>query len=141
MVFKGGVKEAAKMLAGLPVEQRSKVIEIMAKKDPAMAETLRQQMITLEDLVLLTPKMLVELFREINISDLALALRIASDELKTFILSNVSSSIREDIEEVLLGPPKPVSEVQEAADKVMNVVLRKVDKGELVFSSNQDEYV
>ncbi len=141
MTFKGGVKEAAKMLAGLPVTQRSKVIEIMAKKDPEMAETLRKQMVTLEDLVLITPKMLVELLREVDMNDFSLALRIGSEELRSFILNNVSSTMKSDIESVLLGPPKPVSSVQESADKIMEVILRKVEKGELVFNQNSDEYV
>jgi flagellar motor switch protein FliG len=141
MVFKGGIKEAARMLAGLPIEQRSKVIDIMAKKDPEMAEVLKKQMVTLEDLTMLTQKMLVELLREIEIADLALALRLGSDELKKFILSNVSSSIAQDIQDVLLGPPKPVSDVQESADRIMEVVLKKVAKGELIFKSDGDEYV
>lgn len=141
MSFKGGVEEAAKMLAGLDREGRENVLEIIAKKDPQMAENLRKNMVTLEDLKYLTVKMIQELLRDIDISDLALALRISSPELKSHILDNVSSSIRKDIEDVLLGKPQSVSTVNEAADKVMTVVLRKIDKGELVINKDGETLV
>lgn len=141
MAFKGGVEEAAKMLAGLDRKGRENVLEIIAKKDPQMAESLRKNMVTMEDLQYLTVKMLQELLREIEIKDLALALRISSDELKSHILQNVSSSLRKDIEDILLGPPQSVSNVNEAADKIMEVVLKKIDKGELVFNKDGETLV
>ncbi|MBK22737.1 MAG: hypothetical protein CME70_01925 [Halobacteriovorax sp.] len=141
MSFKGGVEEAAKMLAGLDREGRENVLEIIAKKDPQMAENLRKNMVTLEDLKYLTVKMLQELLRDIEITDLALALRISSDELKAHILQNVSSSLRKDIEDVLLGPPQSVSNVNEATDKVMEVVLKKIDKGELVINKDGETLI
>ena len=141
MAFKGGVEEAAKMLAGLDREGRENVLGIIAEKDPEMAETLRKNMVTLEDLRYLTVKMLQELLRDIKIGDLALALRISSTELKQHILQNVSSSIRQDIEEVLLGPPQSVSNVNEAADRVLDIVLKKVDKGELVLNKDSEKLV
>lgn len=141
MAFKGGIEEAAKMLAGLDRQGRENVLKIIAEKDPQMADNLRKNMITIEDLQYLTVKMLQELLREIDLNDLGMSLRIASVELKSHILNNVSSSIRKDLEDVLLGPPQSVSSVNEAADKVMEVVLKKVDKGELVFNKDGETLV
>lgn len=141
MGFKGGIEEAAKMLAGLDRQGRENVLKIIAEKDPEMAETLKKNMVTLEDLQYLTVKMLQDLLRDIDIADLALALRISSDKLKSHILQNVSSSLRKDIEDVLLGPPQSVSTVNEAADKVMNIVLKKIDKGELVINKDGEKLV
>lgn len=141
MPFKGGVKEAAKMLSALPLADRNRILEDISKKDPSRAELLKKEMIVLEDLIHLTVKMLVELLREINLKDFALALRLSSNELRTHILNNVSKSIREDIEDVLNGKPMPVSEVEQSLERVMTVVRKKVDKGELVLSANSDEMV
>ena len=138
-MFRGGVKEAAKMLAGLNPSQRVKVLALISQKDPQMAEALKHHMVTFEDLKLITIKMLVELTREINIADLALALRMGSEELRSFILDNVSRSMREEINEVLMGKPQAVSKVEEAMEKVMVVVRAKADKGELIFSNTDDE--
>jgi flagellar motor switch protein FliG len=86
MKFQGGVKEAAKLLAGLSRSAREKVLEIISKKDPNMAQALHKSMYTIEDLKYLTQVMLIELLREIKISDMGLALRISSNDLKDFML-------------------------------------------------------
>lgn len=141
MAFKGGIEEAAKMLAGLDRQGRENVLKLIAEKDPQMAEALKKNMVTIEDLQFLTVKMLQELLRDIDVNDLALAMRISSDKLKSHILQNVSSSLRKDIEDVLLGPPQSVSKVDEAHDKVMDIVLKKMEKGELVFNKDGETLV
>lgn len=140
--LKGGVKEAAKMLAGLDLISQARVLKDIAKQDPEMAEKIRLNMVTFEDLKHTTVKMLQELLREVSIDDFALALRLGSDELKSHILGNVSSSMRSDIEEILLGPPQLANKVQEAVDKIMDIVRAKAEKGELILKAqNDEEYV
>ncbi|TNE96410.1 MAG: hypothetical protein EP326_13435 [Deltaproteobacteria bacterium] len=141
MEFKGGLKAAADLLSGMDREGQERILADIAKKDPQMAEALRKTMVTFEDLQYLTVKMLVELLREIDIEDLARGLRISSDTLKTHILTNVSSSMQKDIEAILLGPPISVSKVNESVEKVMSVVRKKLEKGELVINKAGDQLV
>jgi len=141
MPLKKGPKAAADLLANLPAGARDKVIDEMRKQNPDMTEALLKMMITIEDLQFITPKMLQELLREIDLTDLAKSLRIASTELKNFLFKNISSTMRKDIEDILLGPPLPVSKVQEAQEKIMVVVRKKIDKGELIINRGKDEYV
>ena len=141
MPLKKGPKAAAELLSNLPAEQRAAVIEEMKKQNPQMTEELVKMMVSIEDLQFITVKMLQEFLREINLQDLAKSLRIASAELKSFILKNVSSSMRKDIEDILLGPPLPVSKVQESQDKILNIMRKKIDKGELIINKKGDEYV
>ena len=142
MKFQGGVKEAAKMLAGLSKSAREKVLELISKKDPAMARHLHQSMYSFEDLRYLTPLMIIELMREIKIADMGLSLRIAPMELKDHILKNTPKVMRQEIEEILLGPPQLASKVEEAQERVMTVVRKKIDKGELIIDrSSGDTYV
>ena len=142
MIKIGGVEEAAKMLAGLGPDERERVLALIAKQDPTMAETLRHRMVTIEDLRFLTVKMIQDLLTKIDISQLGKALRLASDELRDHILSNVSKGIREDTESVLVGPPIRVSDAQEATEAIMAVVTKMVAKGELVLDkAGSEEYV
>ncbi|WP_127717357.1 FliG C-terminal domain-containing protein [Halobacteriovorax sp. HLS] len=141
MPFKGGIKEAAKMLASLSTQERTRILADIAKRDPQRAEVLKKEMVTLEDLKYITVKMLVELLREVKIEDLALALRLGSEDLKTHITSNVSSSMKEEINSILNTGPRPVSEVEESIEKVMQVVRKKLDKGELILSQDGEELV
>lgn len=139
MKFQGGVKEAAKMLAGLSKSAREKVLEIISKKDPVMAEALHKSMYTFEDLKYLTQVMLIELLREIKISDMGLALRISSNDLKDFILKNSPRGMRQEMEEILMGPPQLASKVEEAQERIMTVVRAKIDKGQLIINKDSSE--
>lgn len=136
MKFQGGVKEAAKMLAGLSKSAREKVLELISKKDPAMAQALHKSMYTFEDLRYLTPIMLIELLRTIKVADMGMALRIASTELKTHILNNSPRGMRQEMEEILLGPPQLTSKVEEAQERIMTIVREKIDKGQIIISKD-----
>ena len=139
MKFQGGVKEAAKMLAGLSRSAREKVLEIISKKDPKMAETLHKSMYTFDDLQYLTPMMLIELLRSVKMSDMGLALRISSNELIDHIMKNTPRGMRQEIEELLLGPPQLASKVEEAQERIMVIVREKIDKGQLIINKDSSE--
>ncbi|MDD4975733.1 MAG: FliG C-terminal domain-containing protein [Bacteriovorax sp.] len=139
MKFQGGVKEAAKMLAGLSRSAREKILDIISKKDPRMAEALHKSMYTFEDLQFLTPMMLIELLREIKIPDMGLALRISSNELKDFILKNSPRGMRQEMEEIMTGPPQLASKVEDAQERIMTVVRSKLDRGQLIINKDSSE--
>lgn len=139
MKFQGGVKEAAKMLAGLSRSAREKVLELISKKDPVMAETLHKSMYTFEDLQFLTPMMMIELMRSIKISDMGLALRIATPALKDVVMKNSPRGMRTEMEEILIGPPQLASKVEEAQERIMVIVREKIDKGQLVINKDSSE--
>lgn len=139
MKFQGGVKEAAKMLAGLSRSARDSILEIISKKDPNMAIALHKSMYTFDDLQFLTPLMLIELLREVKIADMGLALRISSNELKDFILKNSPRGMRQEMEEILTGPPQLASKVEEAQERIMTLVRAKIDKGQLVINKESSE--
>lgn len=142
MARKSGFEQALEMLSGLDEKGRQRILADIQKKDPEMARALEENLVRFEDLQHLTPKMFQELLREIKMEDLALGLRMGSPELKKKLLSYMSSGLRKEAEQVLLGPPRPAQEVQQAVEQVMIVVRRKVEKGELILKPGQDdEYV
>mgnify|MGYP001178214719 FL=1 len=138
-MFQGGIKAAAKMLAGLSKAAREKVLETISKKDPQMALALHKSMYTFDDLQYLTPMMLIELLRSIKVADLGLALRIAAPELKDHVLKNTPRVMRQEIEVILMGPPQLASKVEEAQERIMVVVRAKIDKGELIINKDSSE--
>ena len=142
MKFQGGVKDAAKMLAGLSKSAREQFLDIISKKDPRMAEVLHKSMYTFEDLQYLTPLMLIELLREVKISDMGLALRISSNELKNFLLQNSPRGMRQEMEDILTGPPQLASSVEDAQERIMVIVRAKIEKGQLIINkSNSEKFV
>ncbi len=139
MKFEGGIKAAAKMLAGLSKSARQNILETIFKKDPKMAVALHKSMYTFDDLQFLTPLMLIELMRSIKARDMGLALRIASPEVKNFILMNSPKMLRQEMEEILLVPLQLASKVEEAQDRIMDIVRTKIDKGELIINKESSE--
>lgn len=139
MKFQGGVKAAAKMLAGLSKSAREKVLETIFKKDPRMAVALHKSMYTFDDLQFLTPLMLIELMRSVKTADMGMALRIASPEVKNFVLMNSPKMLRQEMEEILLGPLQLASKVEEAQDRIMEIVRAKIDKSELIINKESSE--
>jgi len=47
--------------------------------------------------------------------------------------------MRQEIEEILMGPTQLASKVEEAQERVMEVVRRKIDKGQLIINKEGSE--
>lgn len=138
MSFKGGVDEAAKMLQGLGAGAAKKLLEEIRDKDPSLAEKILKSMVKMEDLQYLTPAMLVGLLRDVNLETFGLALRTVDKEITDKLLGMVSTGIKLDIEDGLKGPPKRVSEVEDAQSKILEIVRDKINKGHIVIDPNED---
>ena len=141
MEKKFGPEAAAAVLSRLGKLERDKILLYIDKEDPDMGQALRQMMVTLDDLQFITVSMLQELLRLIKIDDLALALRLAKDETREFIFENVSRSLRQDILDVYKGPPLPLSKVQEAYERIMQVVRKRVEEGTIIIDRDGSQYV
>ncbi len=135
--FKGGVKEAAKMLMGLSGSARSKLLEEIRKKDPNMAKQIESSLISMDDLQYLTPGMLVALLREVNLEKFGLALRTVDQNIVEKILGQVSTGIRLDIEDGLKGKPRAVSEVEAAQNEILDILKKKVEQGHIVIDPEE----
>ncbi len=134
-----GFKAAVEMLQGLDLDAQQSLLADIAKKDPELAIRLKQNMVTFEDLRYLTTTMMKRLLQDINLDDLGLALRGASKELSEHLLSMFSTNMRRDVEDILKGKPRALSEVLEAQRKIMDIVIKLKDKGEIILSKDKSE--
>lgn len=134
-----GFKQAIEMLQGLNLDQQQSVLADIARKDPEMAVRLKQNLITFDDLRYLTVSMMKRLLQDISLDDLGLALRGASKELTDHLMEMFSSGMKRDINDVLMGKPRPLNEVMEAQKKIMDVVMKLREKGEIVLSKEKSE--
>jgi flagellar motor switch protein FliG len=134
-----GLKAAIEMLQGLDLAAQQALLSDIARRDPEMAVRLKQNMVTFDDLQYLTVSMMKRLLQEINLDDLGLALRGSSKEVSNHLLGMFSTGMKRDIEDILKGKPRPLSEVLEAQKKIMDVVLKLREKGEIVLSKDKSE--
>lgn len=140
-MFKGGFDEAVNMLKALSANEAKKLIEQIRLQDPDMASRLEGSMVTLEDLKYCSASQLVGLLRDIDLETFGLALRTVDKSITDKILSLVSTGIKLDIEDGLKGKPRPLSDVQAAQSKVLDLINKKINEGTLSLSPDSDEYV
>ncbi len=92
-------------------------------------------MFVFEDIIRVNDKGIQAMLKEVENNELALALKSASDELKNKIFSNMSERaaqlIREEME--FMGPVR-VSDVESAQQKIVDVVRRLEDAGEVIIA-------
>ena len=134
-----GFQHAIEMLQGLDLAAQQSLIAEIARKDPEMAIKLKQGLVTFDDLQYITVSMMKRLLLDIDLNDLGLALRGANKETVNHLLEMFSTNMRRDIEDVLKGKPRPISEVLGAQSKIMDVILRLRDSGEIILSKEKSE--
>lgn len=134
-----GFKQAIEMLQGLDLAQQQSLLADIARKDPEMAIKLKASLVTFDDLQYLTVAMMKRLLQDIELDDLGLALRGASKEVSNHLLNMFSTNMKRDVEDILKGKPRPLSEVMDAQRKIMDVVHRLRDKGEIILSKDKSE--
>lgn len=128
-----GKEEALKLLGALSQSEAKKLLEDMRSRDPEMAEFLESHLVSLEDLKYLSASQLMAFIRDLDLEELGIALKTVDKEVTDKILSLVSTGIKLDIEDGLKGPPRRLSEVTEAQDKILRILKDKIDGGSIVI--------
>lgn len=136
----GGVEAVAEMLNLADRSTEKQIFESLETEDPDLVEQIRRLMFVFEDILLVNDKGIQAVLKEIDNDDLALALRTASEELKQKIFKNMSERasqlIQEDME--YMGPVR-VRDVEAAQQKIVDVVRRLEDVGEIVIAGRGGE--
>ncbi|MFO0839163.1 MAG: flagellar motor switch protein FliG [Phycisphaerae bacterium] len=136
----GGVNAVAEILnlAGRATERS--VMEGLAEANPDLVEEIRRLMFVFEDIMRVDDRGIQAVLKEVENEQLALALKSASEELKDKILKNMSERaaqlIREEME--FMGPVR-VADVEQAQQKIVDIVRRLEDAGEIIISGKGSE--
>jgi flagellar motor switch protein FliG len=107
----------------------------MESEHPDLAEEVRRLMFVFEDILLVDDKGIQTVLKEIDNEELCLALKTASEELQQKIYTNMSSRAAEVIQEDMefMGPVR-VSDVEAAQQRIVDIVRRLEDSGDIVIS-------
>ena len=134
-----GIKHALLLLQGLTGGEQEKLLAHLELKDPMIAEVLRKNLVTVEDLQYLSPEMFRDLLNETSAPQLALALRGTTPSVLEAILKHASKWVREEIQDIMLGPKRASSEVQAARDELMKKVRKMISQGKIVLSKDEKD--
>jgi len=136
----GGVESVAEMLNLADRATEKGILEALDAQDPELVEQIRRLMFVFEDILLVNDKGIQQVLKEIENDDLALALKTASEPLRDKIFRNMSERAAQLIKEEMefMGPVR-VSDVETAQQKIVDVVRRLEDAGELIISGRGGE--
>ena len=136
----GGVKAIVEVLNRTDRTTEKSIIETLEVDNPELAEEIKRLMFVFEDIVQIDDRSLQLVLREVDTKDLSLALKATPKEVADKVYKNMSKRaadmLREEIE--FMGPVK-IRDVEEAQQKVVNVIRNLEDKGEIVISRGQGD--
>jgi flagellar motor switch protein FliG len=92
-------------------------------------------MFVFEDIVKLDDRSIQRILREVDSKDLTMALKGSSEEVKNVIFKNMSKRASQIIKEELdfMGPVR-VRDVDEAQQRIINVIRKLEESGEIIIS-------
>ncbi|MBL9147463.1 MAG: flagellar motor switch protein FliG [Phycisphaerae bacterium] len=131
----GGVETVAEILNLCDRSTERSIMEGVEGEDPDLVEQIRRLMFVFEDINLVDDKGIQSVLKEVDNGELCLALKTASEDLKKKIFGNMSSRAAELIKEDMqfMGPVK-VSDVEAAQQRIVDIVRRLEDAGEIVIA-------
>jgi len=136
----GGPAAVANVLNLVSGSLEKELLEGVSERDAGLCEQIKNLMFVFEDIVTLDDKSLQRLLREVEAKQLALALKAASDELKSKITGAMSqravSALREEME--FMGPVK-MRDVEAAQGAIVTHVRKLEETGEIVLTSGSDD--
>ncbi len=141
----GGIKAAAEIMNFMGKANEASVVANLEAHDPALAEKIRDEMFTFDDLINIDDKGFQRMMRDVSADVLVVALRGAPEQLCDKVLRNMSKRAAETLKEDLEGRgPVKVSEVEAAQKEIISVVNRLAEEGEIIMGGKgggDDAYV
>jgi flagellar motor switch protein FliG len=136
----GGVAAVAEMLNLADRSTEKGILETLEQDDPDLVEQIRRLMFVFEDILLVNDKGIQALLKEVDHTELALGLKTASQEMKDKVFGNMSERaaqlIKEDME--YMGPVR-LSDVESAQQRIVDIVRRLEDAGEIIIAGRGGE--
>ena len=131
----GGVDAVVEILNTVDRGTERHIMETLEVEAPELAEEIRKKMFVFEDILLLDDRAIQRVLRDVENNDLTMAMKSTKDEVKEAIFNNMSKRlavmIKEDMD--FMGPVR-MKDVEEAQQKIVNIIRKLEDSGEIVIS-------
>jgi flagellar motor switch protein FliG len=136
------LQSVAQILNSSSPDMEKRVIETLAESDEKVANELREQLFTWEDISTLNRRAMTKILGTVDTKTLSVALKGCSQAVEGNILSNLSSRVRDMVvEERELAGAMPLSDVKIAREEVLNNIRALIESGEFRPSRGGDALV
>ena len=131
----GGVDQVVEILNTVDRGTEKHIMETLEIEEPELADEIRKKMFVFEDILLLDDRAIQRVLHDVDNNDLALALKGSNEQVQQAIFNNLSkrlaAMIKEDME--FMGPVR-MKDVEEAQQKIVNIIRKLEDSAEIVIS-------
>jgi len=131
----GGIAAIVQILNGVDRGTERTILDSLEIQDPELAEEIKKRMFVFEDIVNVDNRSIQRIIRDVENNDLQLALKVASEEVREAIFSNMSKrmadTFREDME--FMGPVR-LRDVEEAQTRIVATIRRLEEAGEIIIA-------
>ncbi len=133
----GGIQAIVDILNSVDRGTEKHILDDLEARDEELVEEIKRRMFVFEDIINLDNRAIQAFLREVDNDDLTVALKGTSQEVADVIFNNMSKRLQEIIKEdmELMGPVR-LRDVEEAQQKIVNVIRRLEDQGEIIIARN-----
>lgn len=140
MTTLGGVETLVGILNSVDRTTEKNITEGLERENAELADRVKSSMFVFEDIISLDDVSIQRILREVEASDLALALKGCLEEVANAIYRNQSkraaASLKEDME--FLGPVR-ITDVEKAQQKIVSIIRRLDDANEIIISRGGED--
>jgi len=131
----GGVQSLVDILLAVDRSTEKHIMEELELKDSELTEEIRKRMFVFEDIITLDNRSIQRVLRDVDNSVLVLALKGVSDDVTRALFANMSKRLQEMVREDMefMGPVR-LRDVEDAQQKIVNIVRKLEEAGEIVIS-------
>ncbi len=136
----GGVRAVADLLNNLDKEMSKNLLARLEERNANLSAAIRKKLFSFDDLNRLQPADFQRVLREVDSSNLAIAMKSASETLRDRIYASISKRAAEALKEELemLGPVR-LKDVETAQDAIIQVVRRLEEEGQITLEADGEQ--
>jgi len=139
----GGINYIAEIMNNIDRGTEKYIFDELSKNDAKLSEEIRKRMFVFEDIVILDSMSIQRFLQEIDTKEMSVALKGANKSVADMIFANMSQRMGETVKsEMEFLHNVRVRDVEEAQQKIVSVIRRLEEEGEIVTSKGgKDEII
>ncbi len=131
----GGIESIVQILNGVDRGTERTILDSLEIQDPELAEEIKKRMFVFEDIVNIDNRSIQRIIRDVENADLQLALKVASEDVREAVFTNMSKRMADTFKEEMefMGPVR-LKDVEEAQSRIVGIIRRLEESGEIIIA-------
>lgn len=139
----GGLDHIAAIMNNLERSSEKAIFDGLEENDGTLAEEIRKRMFVFEDIVHMDDRSVQRFVRDCDMRDIVLALKGANKEVANKLFTNMSTRMRQNIEEDLeITTNVRIRDVEEAQQRIVGIIRDLEERNEIIIlKGGKDEII